>query len=284
MKWLIELLTKLFSKKKPEVKPEVQDPSTNIDSSIIDIIETTATEADHNGLEDDGEDVTEIVNSTSSPEYKQYPNLCVCLDPGHGSDTPGKRSPYASNKKNLPALYFREYEFSREMVNRIKAELEKYGVEVFVTVTGEKDILLTTRYKRANSHKAKNPNKKYIFISVHANAAGNGQWMNARGWSVWTTKGQNYSDKLATCLYNVAEKILPALNQKMRKDISDGDPDYESNFTVIYGANMPAILTENMFQDNVDDVKFLLSEEGKKALTEIHVKGILKFADEILKM
>lgn len=284
MKWLLELFSKIFSKKKSETSSDIENTSTNIDSSIIDIIETTL-EADQDNLEDDGDDVKENVNSTSAPEYKQYPNLCVCLDPGHGSDTPGKRSPYASDKKNLPALYFREYEFSRDIVNRIKTELEKHGVEVFITVTEEKDILLTTRYKRANSHKAKNTNKKYVFISVHSNAAGNGhQWMNARGWSVWTTKGQNYSDKLATCLYNIAEEILPPLKQKMRKDISDGDPDYESNFTVIYGANMPAILTENMFQDNVEDVQFLLSEEGRQAITDIHVKGILKFADEILKM
>ena len=124
MKWLLELFSKIFSKKKSETSSDIENTSTNIDSSIIDIIETTL-EADQDNLEDDGDDVKENVNSTSAPEYKQYPNLCVCLDPGHGSDTPGKRSPYASDKKNLPALYFREYEFSRDIVNRIKTELEK---------------------------------------------------------------------------------------------------------------------------------------------------------------
>jgi N-acetylmuramoyl-L-alanine amidase len=48
-------------------------------------------------------------------------------------------------------------------------------------------------------------------LSVHVNAAGNGSWMNATGWSAWTTKGQNNSDKLADCLYDAAEELLKPL-------------------------------------------------------------------------
>jgi N-acetylmuramoyl-L-alanine amidase len=32
-----------------------------------------------------------------------------------------------------------------------------------------------------------------------------------------------------------------------------------------------------MFQDNKEDVDWLLSEEGRKAITDIHVKGIKKY-------
>jgi N-acetylmuramoyl-L-alanine amidase len=39
----------------------------------------------------------------------------------------------------------------------------------------------------------------------------------------------------------------------------------------------PAVLTENLFQDNKDDVAFLLSDEGKKKIVDIHVQGILKY-------
>jgi flagellar motor component MotA len=34
---------------------------------------------------------------------------------------------------------------------------------------------------------------------------------------------------------------------KIRKDMTDGDSDKEENFTIIYGANCPAVLIENFF-------------------------------------
>ena len=107
-------------------------------------------------------------------------------------------------------------------------------------------------------------------ISVHLNAAGNGQWMNARGWSVWTTRGQNNSDKLATICYNNAAKYLNGI-ATLRKDMSDGDPDWEAGFYIIKGANCPAILTESLFQDNKQDVAILQTKEGFDAIVDLHV-------------
>ena len=36
-------------------------------------------------------------------------------------------------------------------------------------------------------------------------------------------------------------------------------------------------MTENLFQDNMEDVDFLLSEEGKKSIVETHVIGIINY-------
>ena len=114
-----------------------------------------------------------------------------------------------------------------------------------------------------------------MLISVHANAAGNGtQWMNARGWSVWTTKGVTKSDAIATIFWEEANKLLPKYRMTMRKDNSDGDPDYEANFTIIYKALCPAILTENLFYDNKVDVDFLMSDLGREVIADIHVNAI----------
>ena len=63
-------------------------------------------------------------------------------------------------------------------------------------------------------------------------------------------------------------------NMTLRKDCTDGDPDYEENFTAIYKTKCPAILTENLFMDNKEDVAFLMSEEGREAITRIHVNAI----------
>ena len=64
---------------------------------------------------------------------------------------------------------------------------------------------------------------------------------------------------------------------KIRKDMTDGDPDKESGFYMLKHTRCPAVLTENLFQDNREDVEFLLSEEGKRAIVSLHVWGIMKY-------
>lgn len=66
---------------------------------------------------------------------------------------------------------------------------------------------------------------------------------------------------------------------RIRTDKTDGDRDLEANFTVIYGAAMPAVLVENMFQDNVSDVEFLTSSDGIEMLTDVMVKGSIDFLE-----
>ena len=132
-----------------------------------------------------------------------------------------------------------------------------------------------------------------IFVSIHSNAAGgDGKWKSAGGWCVYTSPGKTRADELATELWNAADRILApykedfaVLKQQgaydskqkpMRADWSDGDPDYEARFTVLTKTNCPAALTESLFQDNKADVQFLLSEDGKKLITQLHVDGIIK--------
>lgn len=189
-------------------------------------------------------------------------NKVVILDPGHGENTLGKCSPDKS---------FYEWQWTRMFVERLKAELESLGYIVYVTVTGSYDYGLTTRATRANSLISTHGAANCIFISIHNNAAGTGdKWYNATGWEVYTTKGKTNSDRLAECLANEVEKE----GIKLRTDLSDGDKDKESNFTVIYKTNCPAILTENMFMDSKKDLEFLNSEEGVKKLLNIHINGI----------
>ena len=217
-------------------------------------------------------------NESNTYIMNNYSNITVHPDAGHASSTPGKRSPY-SGFGTMPALDFYEYQFNRDVVRRIEAKLRALGFNVnIITPEVDVDVALSTRYKRANQYKQSHPSQQHIFVSVHANAFGDGKsWNNACGWSCYTTKGQNNSDRLADCLYDAAEQILPKYGMKIRTEGSDGDRDYEENFTVISGANMPAILTENMFYTNINDTKFLLSEEGKDRIADIHVEGIKKF-------
>ena len=88
-----------------------------------------------------------------------------------------------------------------------------------------------------------------IVTSIHVNAAGNGsKWMNATGWSCYTSKGQTQSDKLAECLYEAAIKNFPG--KRIRTDKSDGDPDWEESFYILRKTLCPACV----FRRNVGQV------------------------------
>lgn len=193
--------------------------------------------------------------------------MLVLLDNGHGIDTLGKRSPDGRLK---------EYEYTREIVKRIHCELGNKGINSIILVPEEKDISLTERCNRANKYYDNN-DKSAILISVHCNAAGNGdKWLTGRGWEAWTSVGKTKSDELAELLYSAAETWLPP-GTKLRTDKSDGDRDKEKNFTILYKTKCPAVLTENLFQDNKEDVEFMLSEEGKRAIVNLHVEGIVNY-------
>ena len=183
--------------------------------------------------------------------------MVVLIDNGHGKDTAGKRSPDGK---------LREYAYTREIAVRLEQALKKRGIEAIRITPEENDVSLSERCRRANKYGAQD----VILVSIHCNAAGNGSWMNARGWEAWTSVGNTRADKLATCLYEAAGKA----GFKLRKDETDGDPDKEGHLYILKHTVCPAVLTENLFQDNREDVEYLLSETGKQTIVDLHVNGI----------
>lgn len=195
-------------------------------------------------------------------------NVIILLDNGHGKDTPGKCSPDKS-------LY--EWKWVRELVNIIKPQLDALGFDCRILVPEENDVPLKTRVARANkiwADNGKNKKGKYVFlISVHINAAGNGKWLPANGWSVWVSNNAGTDSKtLAQSLYAEAD----AMGLKGNRSVP-ATKYWSANFYILKNTNCPAVLTENMFQDNKEDVKFLLSKQGQDKCSLVHVTGIRKF-------
>ena len=205
----------------------------------------------------------------------RYSNVVILIDNGHGNTTLGKRSPYSYCKAE-PAIPFYEYEWNREIAKTVVDELKALGLDAILLVPEIGDISLSERVRRANNYCNEYGTNNVILVSVHSNAAGNGsKWMTAKGWSTYTSNGQTNSDKLAECLYDAAEKNF--VGRKIRTDYQDGDRDWESNFYICQKTKCIAVLTENFFYDNEDDVKYILSDEGKKAVVKTHVDGILSY-------
>lgn len=194
----------------------------------------------------------------------------IILGTAHLKSTPGKCSP----DKRL-----KEYEYSRKVCKKVKETLSKLGYTVFIDIEQDDLNLKSSQELVYRCNIVNNLQKKYkncIYISIHVNAAGaDGNWRTATGWEAYTSTGITSADKLATYLYDSAKINLEG--KKLRTDFGDKDPDKESNFYVLKHTSCPAVLTENFFQDNKDDVDFLLSDEGFNKIVKTHVDGIIKY-------
>lgn len=220
-----------------------------------------------------------VVLETPKVVEPQYPNVKILIDNGHGNNTAGKRSPYSLCGVE-PAIDFYEYKWCREIAKEIVEELKQKGYNADLLVTEDIDISLAERVNRVNNVCKEFGKENVLLVSIHANAAGNGtKWMTAKGWSAFTTVGHTQSDTLAEYLYDEAEKNF--YDRKIRTEKSDGDRDWESNLYICQKTKCAAVLTENFFYDNEDDVKYILSEEGRQAVIKTHVNGIINYVNDI---
>ena len=188
----------------------------------------------------------------------------ILLDAGHGIDTLGKRSPDGA---------FLEYKWNREVAELAYALLEEHGFDVDFVVTETNDIPLKTRVRRVNEICNLHGSHNVLLLSIHSNAAGMGaSWMNAKGWSAYTTKGKTKSDVAAQCLYDSFEEEFK--DRVIRRDWSDGDPDWEEDFYIIKKTSCPAVILENFFYDNKEECSFLLMEQTKRRIAKAILKGV----------
>lgn len=187
----------------------------------------------------------------------------VLIDNGHGYNTPGKCSP---DKKLL------EYKWTREIAKGVKMQLDELGIQSILIVPEEYDVSLSERVKRVNQ--IYKENKNVFLISIHINAAGgDGKWHDATGFSVWVAKASSKKSKqLAQIFYKNAEKYNLQGNRCVPKE-----KYWTANFTIIKRTNCPAVLTENLFQDNKKEAEYLLSDEGKQTIINLHVNTIKEY-------
>ena len=193
--------------------------------------------------------------------------MLILIDPGHGIDTPGKRSPDGK---------FLEYLWNRQIAELLLDRFVIMGIGASLVVTETNDISLSTRVQRVNKMCSKVGASNVILLSIHSNASGDGsKWMSAQGWSCYTSNGKTKSDVIAECLYDAFETEFA--DRKIRKDMSDGDRDWEENFYILQKSKCPAVLLENFFYDNRDECSWLLKDETKERIADAIVKGIVQY-------
>ena len=197
--------------------------------------------------------------------------MIILIDNGHGINTPGKCSPDGR---------FKEYAWAREIAKMLYNRLKDSYTTKLITPE-EVDISLATRVKRVNDVCLEHGAKNVLLISIHTDAAGaDGKWHNARGFSARVgTNASSRSKKLASCLWSRAIEMGLKGNRCV-----PNEKYIAQNLYILKYTHCPAVLTENLFQDNKEDVDFLLSAEGKKKIVDLHVKGIIDYINYAKKL
>ena len=197
--------------------------------------------------------------------------MIILTDPGHGIDTAGKRSPDGR---------LREYKYAREIAAEVVKRLKAQGYNAQQLVTEENDISLGTRCKRVNDICKHFGASNVLLVSIHCNAAGaDGKWHDARGWQVCVSLNASAKSKQLACyLFDAAQNE----GLKMRSP-KPGQKWWAQNLAICRDTNCPAVLTENLFQDNLADVEYLLSDEGREAIVNLHVNGIINYIKSVSK-
>ena len=188
------------------------------------------------------------------------------LDAGHSLKTPGKRNTVANPD-------FFEYEFNNDLAVKLKKRLEAHGITCYLTNTTPNgtDISLTGRANTANEKwKALGRPDNAIFVSLHGNAS-TGAWAKARGVEVYHASNASAKSKeLALLLTNQIYTDLKAIDSGFKNRGRKS-----ANFTVIYKAQMKAVLIEHGFYDNKADLA--LMQNHRNAFVEADCKAICKY-------
>ena len=200
----------------------------------------------------------------------------IILGTAHLSTTPGKCSPDGR---------LREYAYSREIVFKLETALKALGYTVFVDYrSAEPDarmhasswravqrLELARRVRIVNDICTRYGTEKCIYVSIHLNAAGaDGKWHRARGFSAYVCPDASNDARRLASLFTSAAK---SMNLTGNRSIPPQNY-WTSNLYVLRHTLCPAVLTENLFQDNRDEVDFLLSDEGRQAIVNLHLKAI----------
>ena len=194
--------------------------------------------------------------------------ILLAFDPGHG--TREYMSP--AQGKHSPDYSIYEGEYVREIVARLMPACEELGFRVTNIVPEKLDISRPERCYRANSLYAKNPNMYYISVHLNASPPNDNKWHKPTGFAVYVC--DRASEKSRILAKNICDAAME-LGLSGDRDIPPCHY-WTANYDVITRTRMPAVLTENLFQDNKQDVAYLLSEAGKEAIVNLHIAGICK--------
>ena len=196
-----------------------------------------------------GKKLTELVNEYTASDFTalkpEASGKLVVIDPGHGGSEVGTVGVY-----NGKEIY--EKDINIDICLALKTMLEKCGVSYYMLREDDTYISINDRPVIANEKGA------YFYLCVHNNASENKSISGVQVYySNKTASFDNITNEQVSQIYydNVAALGL-------KKSGTVDNPRY----IVIYKSNMPAIIVENAFMSNSDDLELLMDDEFKVKL------------------
>jgi len=185
------------------------------------------------------------------------------LDPGHGKDIRGKKSP------EIPPGFF-EWKFVREIADLINEKHDRSKIQIINILDYQKDKTLSMKLKdRVSNSNAlcnqfysssaynRDPIPNIYFVSLHTNAAGNNGWYEANGSKCFVSK--NCSKK--------SEYLANIISQKISKTVGlKCNGVSKKNFYVIKNTLCPAVLVEMLFHTSKHDCE--IAKNGKEKIVD----------------
>lgn len=199
-----------------------------------------------------------------SGRRKYIINMKILIDNGHGVNTAGKCSP---DKRLM------EWTYTREIAQMLVEKLVKAGYDAMRIVTETNDISLLERCRRVNEHCRRLGAKNCMCVSIHVNAAPGGRWNIARGCSFFVGMNASESSKRLARIFTEQGKKMGLMGNRC----IPSSMYWQQNLAMCRDTKCPAVLTENLFMDNKEDVELLLSAKGKKAIVDMHFEAIVRY-------
>lgn len=225
----------------------------------------------------------------------------VVVDPGHGGVDPGNPGTIVNGRR------VREAQLTLAIGLRLEKELERLGIDVYMTRRTDTLIARDDRGTIANAQKGD------LFLSIHTNAA-NPNWKNAsgaRGFETYFLSTARTEDerRVAAMENDVVRFEAPvavtgkddplsfiladlAQNEHLRESSdfaatiqsklaeTHPGPDRgvkQAGFAVLARAYMPAVLVEIGFGTNKEDAAWMASPAGQQAAAESLAEATLEY-------
>jgi N-acetylmuramoyl-L-alanine amidase len=187
----------------------------------------------------------------------------ICIDAGHGINTPGKRCLKAIDKNET-----REWWLNNRICEKVEKKLSAYDGYSLLRVddtTGKTDVPLEDRVRKANEFGAD------FYLSVHHNAGING----GSGGGIIAIIYTNASEKSKEYRKIIYDALIKETGLKGNRST----PLAEQNLYVCRKTTMPSVLVELGFMDSTTDVPIILTEKFADEAAEGLVKALVKIGN-----
>lgn len=177
----------------------------------------------------------------------------VCLDPGHGGHDPGAIGPSG----------VRESEIALKLAKEVMFQLDELGIDSELTRTEDEYISLSGRVEASKDTDC--------MVSIHCNS----HTSPAQG--IETIYDQAAGKHKALANY-VQQSLMKHCNGHKDRGIKMSPSDgYPRKLFVLSAAKVPTCLTEVEFISNVEQEKWLDSDEGQTQIAFAIAQGIKSF-------